>query len=138
MTRFVLDTNVLVSIALPNSHLDELLLAWQRGRVRLLISREIFEGYLRVLTYPKFRLTTQDIQRILEREVQPHAEEIVVTSRIHAVKEDPSDDKFLAYAVDGKADWIISGDRHLLRLNPFRGVRIGRAFEFLQAVSSTA
>ena len=136
MIRFVLDTNVLVSISLPKSRLEPLADAWQKGRCRLLISDEIFDEYLRVLTYPKFRLSSADVLRILEREIWPHAERVRVTLRIKAVAEDPSDDKFLACAVDGRADWIVSGDHHLLQLKIFRGIRIGAPQEFLRSLGA--
>ena len=132
--RVVLDTNVLVSIALPRSHLERLAQAWQEGRCRLLLSAEIFDEYLRVLTYPKFRLSSEDIRRILEREILPYAHQIKVTSRIQEIAEDPSDNKFLACAVDGRADWIVSGDQHLLRLKRFRDIQIGSPVRFLQVL----
>ncbi|MBI3333799.1 MAG: putative toxin-antitoxin system toxin component, PIN family [Candidatus Omnitrophica bacterium] len=134
MIRFVLDTNVVVSIALPGSRLQPLVEAWQGGRCRLLLSTEIFEEYLRVLTYPRFQLSSEDVRRTLERELRPYAEPVRVTSRINVVDADPSDNKFLACAVDGDADWIVTGDRHLLRLSPFRGIRIGSPAQFLDSV----
>ena len=136
MIRLVLDTNVLVSIALPGSRLHPLMECWQKGESRLLISLAIFEEYLRVLTYPKFRLSAEEIRLLLEREVRPYAELVRVTSRIHEVASDPSDDKFLACAVDGRADWLVTGDRHLLGLREFRRVRIGTPAQFLRLLKS--
>lgn len=134
MIRFVLDTNVLVSIALPRGRLEALAQAWQQGRCRILLSEAIFDEYLKVLTYPKFRLTSEDIRRILERELLPYAEFVKVTSDIRAIEADPSDNKFLACAVDGDADWVVTGDRHLLGLKTFKGTQIGSPREFLRAV----
>ena len=134
MIRAVPDTNVLVSIALPGGRLRSLVDGWHRGRYRPLISSEIFEEYLRVLTYPKFQLTSDNIRHLLEGHLLPHAETVRMTSRITAVANDPSDDKFLACAVDGRATWLVTGDHHLLRLGTFRGVRIGPPVEFLRAL----
>lgn len=131
MIRFVLDTNVLVSIALPRAKLHLLVSAWKEGHCRLLVSGEIFEEYLRVLNYPRLQLSPEDIRQILEVELRPYAEEVKVASRIEQIREDPSDDKFLTCAVDGRADWIVTGDRHLLRLKVFRGIRNGSPTEFL-------
>ncbi len=122
--RVVLDTNVLVSTALPGSRLQSLVDAWQHRRCRLLLSREIFDEYLRVLTYPKFRLTSADIKRILERELLPYAEMVNVTTQVEAIVEDPADNKFLACAVDGRADVLVSGDHHLLELKAFHETAI--------------
>lgn len=131
MTRIVVDTNVLVSIALPGSRLQSLLAAWQEGRCRLLISREIFDEYLRVLLYPKFHLSSEDVKRILGRELWPYAEIVQVTSSVDVIAADPTDNKFLACALDGRAQVIISGDHHLLALGEFHGIEILTAREFL-------
>ncbi len=134
LTRFVLDTNVLVSIAWPKGRSHRLVTAWKEGRCRPLVSEEIFDEYLRVLSYPKFRLLPDDVRHILEAEWRPYAELVRVRTRLHVVAEDPSDDKFLECAVDGQADWVVTGDRHLLGLRVFRGIRIGSPSEFLQAI----
>ncbi len=52
--------------------------------------------------------------------------------RIDAVAADPSDNKYLACAVEGNAAFIISGDRHLTDLQSFRGIRITSPAEFLK------
>ena len=131
MTRFVLDTNVLVSIAWPKERFHPLVAAWKEGQCRPLVSEAIFDEYLRVLAYPKFRISPDDIRHILENEWRPYAELVQVKTRLHVVVEDPSDDKFLECAVDGRAGWIVSGDHHLLRLGKFRGIQIGTPARFL-------
>lgn len=132
MTRFVLDTNVLVSIARPRGHSHLLVAAWKEGRCRPLVSEEIFDEYLRVFAYPRLRLSPDDVRHILEKEWRPYAELVQVKTRLHVIAEDPSDDKFLECAVDGKADWIVSRDHHLLRLKSFRGTQIGSPGDFLR------
>ena len=136
--RLVLDTNILISTALPGSRLRELVEAWQDGRCRLLISPEIFDEYLRVFAYPKFGLSMEEIRRILEHDVWPYAEQIKVTTRVTAIAADPSDNKFLACAVDGRADYIVSGDHHLLTLRQFRRIPILTARQFLTHLASVS
>ena len=131
MNRVVLDTNIVVSAALPGSRLRLLVKAWQHGRLRLLISADIFEEYLRVFTYPKFQLSLEDIRRLLEHEVLPYAEFVKVTSRVEVIRDDLSDNAFLACALDGRADAIVSGDRHLLELRSFKGIPILTGRQFL-------
>ena len=135
MIRVVLDTNVLVCVALPRSRLQALVEAWQRGRCRLLLSHEIFDEYLRVLTYPKFQLTSADITRVLERELLPYPEFVHVTAHVDVIAEDPADNKFLACALDGRADSIVSGDHHLLDLKQFRGIPILTARQLLDRLA---
>ena len=134
--RLVLDTNILISTALPGSRLRELVEAWQKGRCRLLISPEIFDEYLRVFAYPKFGLSMEEIRRILEHDVWPYAEQIKVTTRVTVITADPSDNKFLACAVDGRADYIVSGDHHLLDVRQFQQIPIISARQFLTRLSS--
>lgn len=138
MIRLVLDTNILISTALPGSRLRELAEAWQDGRCCLLISPEIFDEYLRVFAYPKFGLSMEEIRRILEHDVWPYAEQIKITSRVNIITADPSDDKFLACALDGRADYIVSGDRHLLSLGQFRHIPILTARQFLTHLASVS
>ena len=131
MIRVVVDTNIVVSTALPGSRLQPLVEAWKDRRCHLLVSRAIFEEYLRVLTYPKFQLSSQDIARIIEGDLLPYVEFVNVRTRVEAVPEDPADNHFLACAVDGKADLVVSGDHHLLKLRAFQGIPIVPARDFL-------
>lgn len=138
MIRLVVDTNILVSTSLPGSRLYALVEAWQDGRCRLLISPEIFDEYLRVLAYPKFRLAVEEIRRILEHDVWPYAERIKVTTRVNVITADRSDNKFLACAIDGRADYLVSGDHHLLTLKQFRHIPILTARQFLTHLASVS
>jgi predicted nucleic acid-binding protein len=58
-----------------------------------------------------------------------------VKSRFKAVDEDPADDMILNTAIDGEADYIVSGDRHLRRLGRFKGVRIVSPGAFMTIVT---
>ena len=136
MIRVVVDTNILVSVALPESRLQILADGWQKRRFRLLISAEIFDEYLRVLTYPKFNLSSADIKRILEKELLPYTEMVKVTTQVNVIVKDPSDNKFLACAVDGHANFIVSGDQHLLSVGQFHHIPILTARQLLEKLSS--
>jgi putative PIN family toxin of toxin-antitoxin system len=52
-------------------------------------------------------------------------------TRFLVIKEDPDDNKFLDAAVAGKAEYIVSGDKHLLNLGKFRNIKIMRPTDFL-------
>lgn len=60
-----------------------------------------------------------------------YAEFVGKKSKISTIIADPTDNVFLECAVDGEADYIISGDKHLLDLGMYNGVQIIRAREFL-------
>jgi predicted nucleic acid-binding protein len=76
-------------------------------------------------------LAKEDIKSIIEQELIPFVEPVKTSAVFRIIVEDPSDDKFLVLAVDGQADHIISGDKHLLGLKEFRGIKIVTAEEFL-------
>lgn len=78
-----------------------------------------------MLARPKFGLSDEVVQRVLAA-VSATAEMVEATTRLSVIVDDPADDKFLALAIDGRADLIVSGDRHLLKLGTFRGVPIVR------------
>jgi putative PIN family toxin of toxin-antitoxin system len=69
--RVVLDTNVLVSALLFAGPIGRLVALWRARRIMLLLSKDVFIEYLRVLTYPKFKLSGEEIKAIVEEYV-PH------------------------------------------------------------------
>jgi len=114
--KVVIDTNVLVSDLLFGGHSGELITLWKERRIQPLSSRDIMQEYLRVLAYPKFRLTEEEIEYVFSQEVLPWFEVIMVKLGQPFVIDDPSDDKFIWCALEGRAEAIISSDHHLLRL----------------------
>lgn len=119
MKRVVLDTNVVVSGLLFGGRPGELISLWKERRIVPLCSKPIVEEILRVLAYPKFQLSDQEIQAVLYQEILPWFEIVQSESGRAYVQADPDDDKFIHCALSGRADCIISGDAHLLALrNP--------------------
>ncbi len=114
--RVVIDTNVLVSGLLFGGNPGRLVDQWKEGRIKPLCSRETMEEYLRVLAYPKFALAESEIDFLLSREILPWFEVVQVKPGKAYVKADSFDNHFIWCALDGKADTIISGDKHLLSL----------------------
>ncbi|MDP3765803.1 MAG: putative toxin-antitoxin system toxin component, PIN family [Nanoarchaeota archaeon] len=56
---------------------------------------------------------------------------IETEEKLEIVKEDPSDNIIMESAVEGKADFIVSGDQHLLKLKEYKGIKILTPREFL-------
>ena len=129
--RVVLDTNALVSALLFSGLSSQLVSRWRNGVITLLLSRDILDEYLRVLSYPKFELSEEDIKELIQEEILPYAEVVKPKRRLHVVQRDPSDDKFLECAVAGKASVIISGDKDLLSLGRYGRIRIQTPAQFL-------
>jgi putative PIN family toxin of toxin-antitoxin system len=86
-------------------------------------SDPILKELATVLRRPKFKTSEDEIHRIILALIQS-SEIASVTSRFEAVKEDPKDDIVINTAYDGRADIIVTGDRHLLELESFRGIKI--------------
>lgn len=114
--RVVLDSNCLVSALLFSTEsLKWLRQAWQSGRIMPLVSRQTMDELLRVLQYPKFQLSVQEIEHLLA-DFLPWAEVVNVEQEPDGLPKisDPDDMKFLALAVAGKAEALVSGDKHIL------------------------
>ena len=135
VTRIVVDTNVLVSALLFGGTPGKLIPLWKKGTIQPLASSEIIVEYLRVLAYPKFRLTENEIGYLLYREILPHFKIVSAEKGKPVVSADPSDDKFIWCAVEGKAEFIISSDKHLLSLRFYQGISIQTPATFLKSLS---
>jgi putative PIN family toxin of toxin-antitoxin system len=136
--RAVLDTNVIVSAALIRGGKEERILrAWLRGAFELVVSPEILEEIGRVLSYEKIRklrwMTEDEVVVLLET----LAEESILVAGVDTERasRDPEDDKFLAAARSGRAHYVVSGDKDLLDLKAYRGVRVVRPAEFFRVLS---
>jgi uncharacterized protein len=127
----VLDTSAFISAILFRGPTSRLVMLWQADRISVLMSAEVLKEYIRVLAYPKFKLAVAEIRAVIEVELLPYVKTVDIGEVTPIIREDPSDDKFLALAVAGKADFIISGDEHLLRLKTFSRTKIVAPGEFL-------
>ena len=115
--RLVLDTNVLLSaLVFPAGSLTWLRHAWRSGTVRPLASRDTTSELIRVLHYPKFRLTRDEREDLLD-DYLPSCETVPVPASIEVPEcRDPLDRPFLALALAGEADTLLTGDKDLLAL----------------------
>ena len=129
----VIDTNVVVSALLFGSVPGELVPLWKAGLIQPKTSKEIIDEYIKVLAYPKFNLSEEEINFLLYHEILPYFEVVRVKLGHAIIRDDPSDDKFIRCAEASKANIIVSGDRHLLRLKSHGKVKIVTSSQFLQA-----
>lgn len=129
--RYVLDTNVLVSRLLAEHSAPGKVARHAADTGVLLVSDATLDVLVDVLACPKFDpyVTLEERQGFIERLLRI-AERITILRQVRACR-DPSDDKFLEVAVNGEADMIVTGDRDLLALHPFMGVRILTPADFL-------
>ena len=115
--RVVLDTNVLVSALLfSHGRLSWLRQAWQSGQLTPVLAKPTALELIRVLAYPKFRLSPPDQERLLE-EVLPWSESWKEPiPRSHHRVNDPNDQVFLDLALAATTPVLVSGDSDLLAL----------------------
>lgn len=134
--RVVLDTNVVLSaLMFPAGRVAWLRATWQSRRLVVLVSRATVLELMRVLAYPKFRLSTVEREELLA-DYLPYAETVVIASPAPPVPacRDPQDVKFLVLAKSGRANALLTGDADLLVLAPQFDVPIMTAEELRNAI----
>jgi putative PIN family toxin of toxin-antitoxin system len=130
MLKVVLDTNVLLSAILFGGKPRQILEAAFEGSIRTFVSQAMIDELQNVLDRPKFGFTSQISQSIVS-EIASIAEWIKPTRHHAIVKEDPSDNDILDCAIEAKADYLVTGDNHLLRQVECSGVEIVNPDKFL-------
>jgi putative PIN family toxin of toxin-antitoxin system len=130
MKRVILDTNVVISAFFWGGYSRVVYDLVKEGKITLHSCMKTETELVRVLAYPKFGLTPAEILPIVN-DLRKHAHFIEVKSNIDVIKEDPTDNIFLECAQDGKADYIISGNHHLINISNYKGIPILRPKDFL-------
>jgi len=129
----VLDTNVLVSALFWGGVEATVVGLVEAGMVEGYTCPAIIDELTRVLRYPRFGLTEEEVEDVRNYYITI----LVVVNpdvRVDVVEDDPDDNKVLENAFEVNARFIVTGDRHLLKLGEYRGVKILQAAEFLQAL----
>jgi len=127
--RICLDTNIIISAAIkeegiPSEVFKKVLKSYQHC-----ITREILLEVKLVLNRPRLSIPLVVQNRFMRLLLQSL---IVVPTTLTRICKDPTDDKFIDCALAAGAD-IVSGDKHLLELKEYKGVKIYSAREFLDA-----
>lgn len=127
--RVVFDTNIYVSaFVLPGSRADSAVLKIIDGTDLLLISKPILDELLGVLAR-KFSRDVDELARVAV--FLSEIAQLVRPRRKLAVLDDEADNRILECAVAGKADAIVTGDKAMLELQAYGGVRILTLKEYL-------
>lgn len=131
--KVVFDTNILVSAMLWRGTPYRCLLAIRAGLAELILSPPIMEEFRDVLSR-KFALTQEEAEEN-SAIVQESASFIDIPGTLRVVPDDPADDKFVETAMVGGAQWLVSGDKHLLRLKEYQGITVISARAFLDMLA---
>ena len=133
--KIVIDANLFASALIkPNSNPGEILDLIKQNQVELILSPAIIREIKRILLYPKL----QKYHRKTAQEIDAYFEDILMFAwivegkeDIDIIKDDPTDNKYLACAYEGEADYIVSGDHHLLGIKTYKGIEILKVKSFL-------
>jgi putative PIN family toxin of toxin-antitoxin system len=130
VSRLVVDTNVLLSSFISTGP-PRLIVNRIRDRLDVLcLSPGILEEYLTVLQ--RVRIAEDLLASLFSLFQDPDRVLLVLpTQRVKIIREDPSDNMFLECAIEARADYLISGDRHLKKLKSFQGIEILPPREYL-------
>ena len=132
--RCVFDTNVIVSALLFESSKPARALQYMLANGSVLMSLELLEELNEVLRRERFnRYVTREEREAFLVALVARAVLVEITETVQACR-DPKDDKILELALNGEAQYIISGDQDLLVLHPFRNMPIVTVDEFLGVV----
>ena len=134
--KAVFDTNILISAIFWRGSPYRCLLAAQAGLVDLYLSPPILAEFERVL-HAKFHLPTEQIDEA-RAIVRGAARVVEIAGTVHVVSDDPSDDKFVETAQIAGADYLVSGDHHLLTCSSTGDVRVVTARVFLDILSQSS
>jgi len=132
--RVVIDTNVFISSFFGGKP-SRIIEKWISGEITLCMSNPILREYFEVLN--RFNFAKKDLLLdLMKRFEQSHNILFVATPHERDwIKADPADNKFIACAISLKAQFIISGDKHLRDLKTIGGIRIVSPSRFLEIIS---
>lgn len=133
--RVVFDTNIYVSaFAIPGGLAEEAYLHALHGKFELLTSVAILTETATVLQR-KFDWTEEKARELVHT-ISRVASVVKTTARLRVVQDDP-DNRILECAIHADADFIVTGDQHLLSLTRHEGVQILRLADFLSLLADT-
>lgn len=138
--RVVLDTNIVVSSYIGALGAPARIVAsWRGAAFVLVVSDSVLAEYQDALNYPRVGRRhglTPDQVAVQIASIRENALLVTPESVPRVVPDDPDDDQVLACALAGQAEYIISGDHHLLNLREYSGIRILSPVAFLALLAA--
>ena len=134
MARVVIDTNVLIS-ALINSGKSRKLVLKLLEEHTVILSSQILAELADVISRDKFSVTSSQVDRFISILVKK-ATIVSVHSIPKVILEDPDDDVVISTAFMGKAEYIVSGDKHLLKIAYYKKTQIVSVNHFIQIIAN--
>ena len=130
--RIVADTNIFISgIFWEGNFSSQVIDLWKGGKIELVSSLPIVEEIVRNLRGFKIEMDEENVKE-WEQIILENAILVEPSEKLDIVKEDPDDNKFLEAAIVGNAEFIVTQDKHLLKLKGFQRIKIVTPKEFLE------
>jgi uncharacterized protein len=129
--KIVLDTNVFISGIFFSGPPFQILRAWKNKRLQIILSQDILIEYQRVAESLTLKYPSIDILPIIEL-VTVHGQFVDTKNIDITVCEDPDDNKFIECAIASNTKIIVSGDKHLLKIKEFKGIKVYKPREFVE------
>jgi len=129
MTKVILDTNVYISAFIFGGNPRKIIELTQNSQITIYISPSILLEIAQKLK-GKFQWNFNQIKHIIKT-LNQITTITYPTKKINIIKSDPTDNKILECAVEAKAKYIISGDKHLLNLKQYKNIKILTPTQFL-------
>ncbi len=130
-TKIVLDTNILISALGWEGKPKKIFRRVLDGEFELIMSEKQLEELKEVMNYPRLGFT--EIQKRAFLEILLQVATLVTTEgKLKVIQEDPDDDMILESAIENNVHYIISGDKHLLRLKEFKNIKIVTVSKYLE------
>ncbi|KPK19675.1 MAG: hypothetical protein AMK69_24020 [Nitrospira bacterium SG8_3] len=133
MVRVVFDTNILISALLGRGPPTEALMIALKGKVHLVTSMELFSEFLEVMRRNKFGIP-RNVQSRFATVIYILSDFVESLERVDIITIDEADNRILEAALEGKVNYIVSGDKHLRKLKEYKGIKILSAREFINKV----
>lgn len=132
-TKAVIDTNVIISAFKWGGNPSEIFKRLESFEP--IISQEQLLELQNAIGYPKLNLSSQDTEAILNF-IKEAFTLVQISGKLDIIKEDPADNVILETAIEHNADYIITGDKHLLKLKKYENIKIVTPKEFLSITST--
>ncbi len=134
--RLVLDTNVWLSGIFWEGEAYKLIRTIGSKEIEVVVTKKILVEIVEVLNHEaKFQRFVKDKKVAIEdlvRTILSMSKLIVSKSKLNVIKEHPSDNKILESAVDGRVNYLVSYDKHLLKLKQYKKIKILEPAEFFR------
>ncbi|MGB9896244.1 MAG: putative toxin-antitoxin system toxin component, PIN family [Thermoproteota archaeon] len=138
--KAVLDTNILISLLFKKALAKEISKVMKKKSIEFYSSEEILKELARVLTYPKIEEVLEKAGVNKKTALEALTEKLKIVNpkvKLNVIRRDPSDNKVLECALEAGAEYVITGDKHLLELKKFRKIEVVTMRKFLEKLSSS-